>query len=763
MFSKKFICAGYGYTEYTSFVAAPYFRKTFTVEDAKKECRITVCGLGFYDIFINGKKITKGLLAPYISNPDDIIYYDEYEVSEYLTEGENVLGIQLGNGMQNATGGQTWDFDIAPFRGAPRVAFSIETDGKNIEADSSVKTAPSPIFFDDLRCGCFYDARNETADWARADFDDSAWSNALKAETPRGEARLCEAEPILPYQTLKPVSISRCTLAEYKPRGDVVKEYSTFPSAEREGWLYDFGINTAGIETLKIKGVKGQRIDLQFGEYINGNGELDINNIQFFPNGFSQRDIYILKGEGEEIFEPQFTYHGARYCLVLGITEEQATEDLLTFKVCSSRLSETGDFECSDDTVNRLQTMVRNSDLSNFYYFPTDCPHREKNGWTGDAAVSCEQLLMNFAAENSYAEWLRNVRKSQKETGELPGIIPTSGWGFEWGNGPAWDRVIVFLPYYSYILRGDRRILEENAHAIMRYADYISRNRTSRGTVELGLGDWCPVTTVKAPLEFTDSVVCVDMLGKAEYIFSVLGLKLQEEFCGKLRSEIREAVRKHLVDLETMTAAGCCQTSQAMAIHFDIFEPAEKTEAFRVLLEIIEKSDNRIDFGILGASCLFRVLADHGRADLAYELIVGPDYPSYGNFVERGLTALPEDFRREGEAPASLNHHFFGDISAWFIEYIAGIRVNPAGNDCREIRIMPNFISHLDFARASYRTANGKISVKWERVEGAIELTVECDAGVYGEIRLPSGYSFKNSRRSIEKLKSGRFEIEQRI
>lgn len=763
MFSRKFICAGYDYTEYTSFVAAPYFRKTFTVEDAKKECRVTVCGLGFYDIFINGKKITKGLLAPYISNPDDIVYYDEYEVSEYLTEGENVLGLQLGNGMQNSQGGQIWDFDIASFRGAPRVAFSIETNGKIIEADTSVKTAASPIVFDDLRCGCFYDARNETENWACAGFDDSAWSNALKAETPRGEARLCEAEPILPYQTLKPVSIRRCTFAEYHPRDDVLKEFYPLPSTEKTGWLYDFGINTAGIETLKIKGERGQQIDLQFGEYIDKNGELDVSNINFYPHGFSQRDIYILKGGDEEIFEPQFTYHGARYCLVLGITEEQATEDLLTFKACSSHLAETGDFECSDDTLNRLQAMVRNSDLSNFYYFPTDCPHREKNGWTGDAAVSCEQLLMNFAAENSYSEWLRNIRKSQKETGELPGIIPTGGWGFEWGNGPAWDRVIAFLPYYSYILRGDRRILEENAAAIMRYAEYISRNRTARGTVKLGLGDWCPVTTIKSPLEFTDSVVCVDMLQKAAYIFSVLGLKLQEEFCKKLRSEIREAVRKHLVDLETMTATGCCQTSQAMAIYFDIFEPAEKAEAFRVLLKIISEADDHIDFGILGASCLFRVLADHGKADLAYELIARPDYPSYGNFVVRGLTALPEDFRRDDEEPISLNHHFFGDISAWFIEYIAGIRINPAGTDCREVRVMPNFISRLDFARASYRTVGGRISVKWERDESVIRLTVECDEGVHGEIRLPSGYSFKKSCCSYEKLKSGEFEIVNKI
>lgn len=759
MLSKKFICAGSEFNKYTSFVAAAYLRKSFTVSDTSLGCKITVCGLGFYDIYINGKKITKGLLAPYISSPDDIIYYDEYDLAPYIVSGRNVVGLLLGNGMQNAVGGQTWDFDAAAFRGVPRAAFAIELGEETLEADESVKTAASPIIFDDLRCGCFYDARKEIPNWSLPDFDDSSWENALRVETPRGEARLCEAEPILPYKELKPVSIRRCTLAEYHPRGDVVKEYSSFPSAEREGWLYDFGINTAGVECLKIKGKAGQKVDLQFGEHINKNGELDINNIQFFPPGFSQRDIYILKGEGEETFEPRFTYHGARYCLVLGITEEQATEDLLTFKVCASALGDRGNFECSDDIANALQKMTRNSDLSNFYYFPTDCPHREKNGWTGDAAVSCEQLSLNFAPENSYKEWLRSIRKTQKEDGELPGIIPTGGWGYEWGNGPAWDQVIVMLPYYVYRFRGDRSILEENAPAIMRYAEYISRNRTPRGTVELGLGDWCPATTIKSPLEFTDSVVCMDFLDKAAYAFSVLGYTLQEEFCRKLRGEIRCAVRRHLVDLEKLTAIGFSQTSQAMAIYYDVFEPGEKAHAFEVLLQIISRSDEHLDFGLLGSRCVFRVLAEHGRADLAYKMIVRPDAPSYGSFVERGLTALPEEFKSPDNVYYSLNHHFFGDISAFFISYIAGIKINPAGTDCNEIRLEPNFISSLDFARAYYNAVGGKISVQWERTPQGIELSVECAEALHGEIRLPNGFFFKKSGRAYAQLESGTYEI----
>lgn len=764
MLSNKFICASYDCSTYTHFVPSPLFRKAFVVYEKPEKCTLTIGCAGFYDVFINGHKITKGILAPYISNPDHIVYYDEYDITSYLSEGRNVLGIQLGNGMQNAPGGEIWDFDKADFRGSPRVAFSIEllnSDGKVdvIEANRTVKTAPSPIMFDDLRCGCFYDARQEIPDWAQIKFVDDNWADALIAETPRGEKRICEAEPIMPIRHIRPVSVKKCVVEEFRPRGDVSKEYSDFPTKEREGWLYDFGITTAGIERLKIRGERGQKIDLQFGEYLDENGVPDISNIQFYPDGFSQRDIYILKGDGEEIFEPQFTYHGFRYCIVFGITEEQATPDLLTYIICSSALSERGNFRCSDDTLNRLQAMTRNATLSNFYYFPTDCPHREKNGWTGDASMSCCQTHLNLAPDKSYKEWLRNIRKAQKENGEIPGIVPTGGWGYEWGNGPAWDAVLINLPYFTYLYRGDKKILEENADALFRYASYISRNRTKRGTVELGLGDWCPVTVVKAPLEFTDSVVSMDNLKKSAYIFGVLGLTLQKEFCEKLYNEIRAAVRKYLIDFGTYTAIGNCQTSQSMAIYYDVFDESEKPEAFKVLVDIIKNNDDHIDFGFIGILPIFRVLCKFGRADLAYKMIARPDYPSFGNWVKRGYTAMVENFHPEGEFPDSLNHHCFGDISAIFIECFAGIKVNPYGDDCKEVNIEPCFIEKLSNAAAYYDTVCGKVSVKWERTYGGIRLTVEKPAEVYGEIRLPDGFIFEKTQLTYRKLEPGVFNI----
>ncbi len=764
LLSKKFICATYDYSTYKDFVASPLFRKVFNVEEKWENATVTIGCAGFYDVFINGNKITKGLIAPYISNPDHLVYYDEYDIAPYIHQGKNVLGIQLGNGMQNCPGGEIWDFEKSDFRGSPRVAFCIEiTDcyGKTtvIEADDTVKTASSPVIFDDLRAGCFYDARKEIDNWSEPYFSDFDWKNALKAETPGGERRICEADPILPIRHLKPINIRKCKVLPFRPSKKVSTDCSDFPSKEREGWLYDFGITSAGIERLKIKGSRGQKIDLQFGEYLDENGNPDISNVQFYPEGFSQRDIYILKGEGEEIFEPQFTYHGFRYCVVFGITEEQATEDLLTFIVCSSELKERANFRCSDNTLNRLQAMARNSTLSNFYYFPTDCPQREKNGWTGDAAISCEQTVMNLTPEKSYREWMRNIVKAQDDNGMIPGIVPTDKWGYGKGFGTAWDCVLAYIPYYEYIYRGDKTIMEESAHALMRYADFLARKRNKRGTMEFGLGDWCPVTVLKAPLEFTCSVMGMDYLEKCAYMFDVMGMTIQKDFCENLYKEIRSAVRKYLIDFKTMTAVGRCQTSQSMAIYYNVFDESEKTQAFKKLVEIIEDDGDHVDFGFIGIRPIFRVLCDYGRCDLAYKMIARPDYPSYGNWVKRGYTALPENFHPENEFPDSLNHHNYSDVSAVFTQYFAGIKVNPYRDDCNEINIEPCFVNELTDATAFYESVKGRVGVSWKRENGVIELTVQKPDEVYGKIQLPKGYIFEDEKLGYRKFESGVYSI----
>lgn len=769
----QFIAATREFTTFEKHIPAPYFRKSFYLNAKPKSAELSICGLGFYELYVNGKNITKGYLAPYISNPDDVTYFDEYDLTGLLTEGENVLGVLLGNGMQNAPGGQIWDFHLARFRGAPKLALSFEAEDENGDevtfvADDSFKTAPSPIWFDDLRCGVFYDARKELPGWSEPGFDDSAWSNAIVADKPRGDAEICAADPIVKSAELPPVDVRPATLAPYTPRWDMAGIETPYKPQNTQGFLYDFGVNTAGVYRLTINGTPGQRVELQFCEYLEADGSPSYANIDFYPDGYSQRDIYICKGDGEEEYIPSFTYHGYRYCLVMGITPAQATPGLLTCLVLHSDLKERGSFECSDAMANTLQELTRRSDLANFYYFPTDCPHREKNGWTGDAAVSCEHMTLNLSPEKSFREWLRNIRKAMADDGSLPGIVPTTGWGFAWGNGPAWDCALTYLPYYTYLYRGDTQILRENAPAIARYLNYIYTRRGEDGLIKIGLGDWLQVGrdggNYVAPLEFTDSVVSMSICEKAAYIFGILGLGLQQQFARGLYDELRAAVRERLVDFNTMTVTGRCQTAQAMGIFYDVFEPGEKQKAFEVLRQIIRESGDHIDVGLLGARVLFHVLSDFGESDLAFAMITREDYPSYGYWVANGATSLWEDFEPQGKRPNSLNHHFLGDISNWFITKVAGLRINPYGDNPAEVQIKPAFIAVLDYAKAHYDTVAGRVEVAWQREGEALVLKISVPSGVKGKIVLPVGYVFGGENKklagtSYAVLKSGEFMV----
>lgn len=767
MFSKNFIAATKEYSEYGKHIPAPYLRKSFTPKAKVWQATVTVCGLGFYELFVNGNRLTKGLLAPYISNPDDILYYDEYDLTAHLAAGKNVLGFCLGNGMLNCPGGTIWDFQDVPYRSAPKLAMALQITYENGEqeqifADESFKTHPSPILFDDLRIGEIYDANRELAGWNLPEFDDSSWQNAILAETPRGEARLCTAEPITVLKTLQPVSVKKGHITHLPVTRENLPVFS-LNQEEMEGHIFDFGENLAGNIRLKISGRKGQTICLQFGELLAEDGGLDLRAMSFQPHRYNHRIVYTLSGNGTEEYAPTFTYQGFRYCLVSGLTPGQAVPELLSYEVMSSALKVNGSFSCSNAIVNQLQKATYNADISNFYYFPTDCPHREKNGWTADAALSAEQMLFHLTPERSYHEWLNNIRKAQREDGALPGIIPTGGWGFAWGNGPAWDSVLFYLPYYTWLYRNDTDIILENAAAFMRYLHYISTKRDSRGLMHIGLGDWVQIgqNTPKAPLEVTDTLMCLDICKKAETMLRAVNLLPQAEFAAALWAEFYQAARKELILSDKVTVLGSCQASQAMAIAYDLFTDYEKPAAFAVLLKLIHEQDDHLDTGCLGARVIFHVLSAFGQADLAYKMITRTDFPSYGHWVAaENCTALFESFLTPSNIPNSKNHHFFGDVSSWFLKNLAGIKVNPYVRNANEVEISPEFISSLDYAEGEIGVPAGKVQVSWRRNHNAVELTLAVPSGVTGELRLKNGYYFirnSNCKQTVMPVKSGTY------
>ncbi len=734
------------YNTFENYVPAPYIRKSF-VSDSETTASVTVAACGFYELYINGRRYTKGFLAPYISNTEHYIYYDEYKIP--LDKGENVIGLILGNGFQNNPGGYIWDFDKSSFRSAPMVSVSLQykdSAGNDIEilSDKTFKTAPSPIRSDDYRFGEIYDAGYEIDGWNKKEFDDSGWNNVIETISPGGELKLCQANPIIAEREIKPINIIK----------------------SNDGYIYDFGEVNAGICRLNVDGVKGQKIEMQHADLIK-DGELYVESIWFVRDFWErdkyliQKDTYICKGEEAETYTPFFTYHGFRYVKVTGITPEQATKELLTYVVIHSAAESRGDFSCSDETVNKLQEITRRSDLSNYHYFPTDCPQREKNGWTADAALSCEQMLLNFNPEDSYREWHYNIRKAQNDNGVLPGIIPTSGWGYEWGNGPAWDCILVYIPYFVYIYRGETDMIRESASAFISYLKYIQSRTDDNGIIHIGLGDWCQVDKVDpptSPLELTDSVMSMDIANKMAFLFDAVGMEEERNFARNVADNYKKAIRENLIDFDTMTVIGNCQTSQALCLYYGVFEENEKELAFENLLNFIHEKDDHMAVGVLGGRVIFHVLSDFGHSDLAYKMIARPDYPSYGNWIERGATTLWESFYPESKKPDSKNHHFWGDISAWFIKRLAGINLNPCGNDISCVDIKPSFVKALDNASAYHISPGGKISSSWERTENGIILTVEIPECMSGNIILEKGFCFEDGT-NLKQLNTEKYII----
>ena len=742
MYSTKFIAATKEYCTHEKMIAAPMFRKCFVLEELPKKACFIVCGLGFYKLFLNGKEITNGHLASFQSNPDQILYYDAYDLRDLLQVGENVIGILLGNGFLNNIGGQVWDFDRAPYRSAPKTAFALETEnGVLFEADESVKTHPSPIVFDDFREGEWYDARLKISDWTAIGFDDSAWGNAIPAATPLGEPSV-SAAPVLK------------TMRELSPKE--VRKYKT-------GYIFDFGENTSGFARTTLKGMEeGQKITFIYFECLGDDNGVYLDNIGFGSRtreNFNQQIEYICKS-GEQTYQPSFVWCGYRYVFIDGITEEQAKRLEISALEIRSSVEVRGGFSCSDERVNTLCEMILRSDLTNLFHYPVDCPHREKNGWTADAALSCEQMLLQMNIEDVHKEWLKSIRAAMTEQGALPGIVPTGGWGFTWGNGPAWDCVLFWLPYYVYQYRGDIQIVKENAGAMLKYLQYMAGKRNEDGLISYGLGDWCQTQiynsgAFETPLEITDSLLGYDLCKKSVPLFKAIGWTDAAEYAQRLGEEFAAAFKKKWIKGSSVENADAVdyinatdgkngqgypvkdktQTAQALALSLGLFDEEKKDLAVKELVRRIERDGNHFNVGVVGGYSLFNTLAENGYAALAYTLIMQSAPPSYGYMVDRGETTLWEHLYdygssksnvilKNGEPINSHNHHFWGFVYTYFIRYVAGIRYNPDGTDSNYAEISPVYTEGLSYAEAYYVATAGKLAVRWDKTEKGFVIKV---------------------------------------
>ncbi|MGC9013990.1 MAG: family 78 glycoside hydrolase catalytic domain [Thermoproteota archaeon] len=692
---------------------SPILHKTFYITKPVKFATVYICGLGYYELRLNGKKVGDHVLDPAFTRYDKRCLYATYDITSYLKQGKNAIGIMLGNGFYNQHARDAWNFEKAPWRDYPKLLMHMRieySDGsiQTVVSDDSWRASIGPILRDGIRNGEYYDARLEEKGWDTPEFDDEKWAPVKVVSPQKGKLYSQMIPPIKVIETIKPIKITSPVSGVY---------------------VFDFGQNFAGWVKLKVRGPRGTKITLRYGERLADDGTVSQTKIASLTyQGPFQTDTYILKGEGTEIWEPHFTYHGFRYVEVRGFPGQPTLDNLLG-QVVHTAFESAGHFECSNELLNAIQRLTLWSYRSNFLSIPTDCPHREKNGWTGDAHLAAEQAMYNWDNVASYEKWMNDFKDAQKENGELPGIIPTSGWGY--GIGPAWDSAYILIPWYLYLYYADIEVLRQHYEGMKKYIDYLS-NRAKDYIIDYGLGDWVPAKTETPNTLTSTAYFFVD----AKILSNVAQLLNNQEDAQKytsLAENIRKAFNRHFYRGNGIYANGSI-TALSCALYQGLVEEKERDLVIQRLIEKLDQENWKLDVGILGAKYLFHALTENGRVDVAYKVAIQTEAPSYGNWVKRGATTLWEDWYGNN----SLNHIMFGDISAWFYKALAGISPDPSQPGFKHIIIHPRLVNDLKFVNAWHKSMYGLIKVQWLTENNNFHLDITIPANSWATVYLPA-------------------------
>lgn len=696
---------------------APMFRRQFALEGKIKRARVYLCGLGYYELFIDGRRVGNHLRDPDFTRFDRRDLYVTYDVTPFLKCGANVVGVILGNGWFNMQSKTVWKWGRVSWRASPRLLLSLfveYADGHTavICSDSSWKTATGPIRFDSDYGGEIHDARLEKPGWDKIGYEDSTWQPAEVVAAPGGKLAAQMMPPITVAKVIKPVKLSQ-------PRPGV--------------FVFDMGQNFAGYTQLIVKGKAGTEITLRHGERLFPNGTLDNRAIDKFvkrmgKNQQFQRDNYILKGGDVQTWHPVFTYYGFQYVQVTGFPGNP-TLNSVDGVFTHSAVPVAGEFECSNPLLNKIQHATRWSYLSNLQGIPTDCPTREKNGWTGDAQLATQTGIYNFMPAAVYSEWLNAFDDEQLPSGELPNKVPTSGSGYH--CNPAWDSAYELIAYYLYEYYGDTQPLCEHYDGLKRHVDFLTTQATD-GIISGGLGDWAPFKT-RTPANITNTAYYYRDARIVSLAASLTGKTDESAHYAQLADQIRTDFNTQFYHPSTGTYGNGSQTSLSCALYFDLVEPGNRTRVVQNLVASVKRSHDHLDGGILGAQYVLSSLTDNGCANLAYQIASQTTLPSWGWWIEQGATTLWESWNGSG----SHNHIMFGTIGAWFYQALAGINADPAAPGFKHFIIQPHPVGDLMFARADYNSIHGKIVSAWRIKRGRFHLHVVVPPNTTATVYIP--------------------------
>ena len=686
---------------------APFFRKSFSIQKTIKEARAFVAAAGLYEFSINGKRVGNNRLDPAYTRFDRRILYVVHDVSSMLASGENVAGIILGNGWYNHQSTAVWNFHEAPWRNRPAFCLDIRivyTDGsvEYISSGRDWKTTTGPIVFNSIYTGEHYDARLEMPGWNRPGYIDTAWSHAVLRAAP---ANLIVSQALYPVKETtysKPQSINKINDSLY---------------------VVGFDKNMAGVVQLQIAGERGTVIRLKHGERLYESGLVDLSNldVHYRPQDDTdpfQTDIFILSGKGTEEFQPRFNYKGFRYMEVRA--DRALDENNFSIKAVEmhSDVPSVSTLYSSNEMVEKIWKATNNSYLSNLFGYPTDCPQREKNGWTGDAHIAQETGLFNFDGFTIYEKWMADHRDEQQPNGVLPSIVPTGGWGYEWGNGPDWTSTIAIIPWNLYLFYGDLRPLRDNYTAIKKYVDYINSNYPD-GLTSWGLGDWIPVKS-QTPVEFTSTAYYYKDATILARAAGLLGNREDEIRYMLLATRIRDAFNRKYFNPKSFIYGNGYQTEMSVALHLGLVAEGDRARVAANLAARVKADGVKLDVGLLGTKSILNALSENGYAQLAYEIATRDSFPGWGWWIKNGATSLYENWPIDAKSDISMNHIMFGEVSAWFFKALGGIQPDAENPGFHHFYLRPLFAGGLNDFSVSYKSPQGTIYSSWKRTEQGI-------------------------------------------
>jgi alpha-L-rhamnosidase len=701
---------------------AAFLRRGFDITKQVKQARLYVTALGSYRVFVNGNRVGNDVLTPDFTDYTKRVLYQTYDVTEWLTQGKNAIAAVLGEGWFGS--GLTWEGRSYFFLPPPtRLLAQLEityADGSSnsVVTDDSWKGAASPILRSEIYAGEVYDGRRRLPGWNRADFDDSRWTAVSAGTAPTVLLASQMSAPARVTETLSPKSIK--------------------PSANGT-YIVDMGQNMVGWVSLKASGQLGTAIRLRFAEILNPDGTIYRENLR----NADATDLFILGDGGEQTFAPHFTFHGFRYVEVTGYPGE-LTAGSITGQVVSSVSGEpTAKLVTSSDLVNRMWSIGIWGQRGNFLSVPTDCPQRdERLGWMGDAGVFWRTGSFNFDIGAFTHKFMNDVVDGQTTEGAFTNVSPDVLRPFGSEGAPGWGDAGVIVPWTTWMQYGDKSIIEEHWPAMVRWLDFIAKANPDylrKKGVGPNFADWL------APDEHTNKdllataywALIADMMSQMAH---AIGKESEAKQYAQVVDNIRQAYQKAYIK-ENGEVEGATQTSYVVTLYTKMAPPALESAMVNSLVKDIEARNGHLSTGFLGTPFLLFTLANHGRADVAYRLLLNDTYPSWGYMLSKGATTWWERWNGDTGDPAmnSYNHYAFGSVVAWVYRSVAGIDTTPSAPGYREIVIRPRLDSRVTKARGEYESVYGKIVSDWQNGDGSgpFSLEVTIPANTTAKILLP--------------------------